>query len=48
MQHRDVQYYLSGIGVEWRFNLPRAPCWGGVFEHGENDQALSQEACWKS
>ena len=32
MQHQDVQQYLSGVGVEWRFNLPRAPWWGGVFE----------------
>ena len=24
--------HLSTLGVEWTFNLPRAPWWGGVFE----------------
>lgn len=32
MHHKKVQQYLSGVGVEWRFNLERAPWWGGVFE----------------
>lgn len=32
MQHRDVQRYLAGVGVEWSFNVERAPWWGGVFE----------------
>ncbi len=32
MQHEDVQCYLSGVGIKWTFNLPRAPWWGGVFE----------------
>ena len=32
MHHEDVQRYLAGIGVEWVFNLERAPWWGGVFE----------------
>ena len=32
VRHQDVQHYLSGIGVEWLFNLERAPWWGGVFE----------------
>ena len=30
--NEDVQRYLSGLGVRWDFNLPRAPWWGGVFE----------------
>jgi len=33
MQHEDVQQYLAGVGVQWTFNLARAPWWGGVFEH---------------
>lgn len=27
-----VQEHLSSMGVEWKFNLEKAPCWGGVFE----------------
>ena len=30
--HEDVYQYLSGAGIQWSFNLPRAPWWGGVFE----------------
>ena len=32
LQHKEVQGYLSGVGIEWLFNLERAPWWGGVFE----------------
>ena len=28
----EVQRYLAGVGVEWQFNLERAPWWGGFFE----------------
>ena len=28
----DVQGYLAGVGVEWQFNLEKAPWWGGIFE----------------
>lgn len=28
----EVQEHLSGLGVEWRFNVERAPWWGGIFE----------------
>ena len=28
----EVQRYLDGVGVNWKFNVPRAPWWGGVFE----------------
>ena len=31
-RHEDVQQYLSGLGVQWVFNLPKAPWWGGFFE----------------
>lgn len=24
--------YLEGAGVEWTFNLEKAPWWGGIFE----------------
>ncbi len=30
--HADVQKYLTGLGVKWIFNVPKAPWWGGVFE----------------
>ena len=32
MQHEDVKQHLSGRGVEWVFNIERAPWWGGCFE----------------
>ena len=32
MDHEDVQRYLSGVGVQWTFNLARAPWWGGVYK----------------
>ena len=32
LQHKEVQDYLSGAGVQWTFNLARTPWWGGVFE----------------
>ncbi len=28
----EVKDYLANLGVEWVFNLERAPWWGGVFE----------------
>ena len=28
----EVQGYLAGVGVEWQFNLEKAPWWGGFFE----------------
>ena len=28
----EVQQYLSGIGMEWVFNLEQAPWCGGIFE----------------
>ena len=27
-----VLKHLSGLGVEWKFNLEKAPWWGGIFE----------------
>jgi len=30
--HNDVQKYLSGLGIQWTFNLPKSPWWGGLFE----------------
>ena len=32
VSHPEVKSYLAGIGVQWTFNLPKAPWWGGVFE----------------
>ena len=28
----DVQQHASGLGIQWTFNLPKAPWWGGIFE----------------
>ena len=30
--HKEVKDYLSDVGVEWTFNLEKAPWWGGLFE----------------
>ena len=30
--HSDVQRHLSRFKIQWVFNLPRAPWWGGIFE----------------
>ncbi len=30
--HPDTQSYLSRSGIEWSFNLEKAPWWGGLFE----------------
>ena len=32
MQSEEVERFLSGIMVEWQFNLAKAPWWGGMFE----------------
>ena len=32
MRDDEVKQYLSGVGVEWVFNLEKAPWWGGIFE----------------
>ena len=32
MSHYDTRKHLSDLGVEWQFNVERAPWWGGVFE----------------
>ena len=32
LKDRDVKDHLSHVGVEWTFNLEKAPWWGGVFE----------------
>ena len=32
VKSREVQEHLTGLGVEWKFNVERAPWWGGIFE----------------
>ena len=32
MNHPDVHRYLENARVEWKFNVEKAPWWGGVFE----------------
>lgn len=32
LNHPEVKQYFSGIGMEWSFNLEKAPWWGGIFE----------------
>ena len=30
--HSEVKRHLADLGVQWIFNLPKAPWWGGMFE----------------
>ena len=32
LNQSEVQQYFAGVGMEWIFNLEKAPWWGGVFE----------------
>lgn len=32
VSHGNIQQYITGLGIEWVFNLPKVPWWGGVFE----------------
>ena len=32
MSHPTVKQYLSSTNIQWRFNIERAPWWGGFFE----------------
>ena len=32
IRHEDVQRHFAGIGVDWLFNIEKAPWWGGMFE----------------
>ena len=31
-RHPEVRAELDNKGIEWRFNIARAPWWGGFFE----------------
>lgn len=30
MNHKEVQQYSAGVGIEWAFNIERAPWWALV------------------
>ena len=32
LNHPEVLQYFAGIGMQWSFNLEKAPWWGGIFE----------------
>ena len=32
LNHPEVLHYFARVGVQWSFNLEKAPWWGGVFE----------------
>ena len=32
LNHPKVLHYFAGVGMQWSFNLEKAPWWGGVFE----------------
>ena len=32
MADKKLQYHLAHFGIRWKFNLSRAPWWGGQFE----------------
>lgn len=32
LKHPELDEYLSGLHIQWSFNLEKAPWWGGIFE----------------
>ena len=32
LNHPEVLQFFTGVGVQWSFNLEKAPWWGGIFE----------------
>ena len=32
VSHEDVQRHVADLGIQWVFNLPKAPWWGRIFE----------------
>ena len=32
MKQPELARYLTEVGIEWKFNLEKAPWWGGIFE----------------
>ena len=32
LKDEEVQRHLADLGVEWKFNVEKAPWWGGIFE----------------
>ena len=28
----EVQRYFEGVGIKWKFNIPKNPWWGGLFK----------------
>ena len=38
--HNEVKEYLSHVGVEWTFNLEKAPWWGGLLERMVKSRCL--------
>ena len=45
----EVQRYFEGIGIKWRFNVPMAQWWGGLFERlVRSTKTLSQESLGSS
>ena len=45
VSHSDVQRHLTGLGIQWTFNLPKAPWWGGVFEWWLRWKQSSSDIC---
>ena len=39
--YRDVIESSANIGIEWSFNLEKAPWWGGIFERMIVSQKMS-------
>ena len=32
LRQPECKRYLADVGVQWTFNLEKAPWWGGIFE----------------
>ena len=44
----EARRCFSQLGVTWKFNLEKAPWWGGMFERMiKSATEVSKEVCWK-
>ena len=40
----EVQRYFEGVGIHWRFTVPRAPWWGGLIERLVFNETLPKKS----
>uniref|UniRef100_A0A915DUQ0 Integrase catalytic domain-containing protein n=1 Tax=Ditylenchus dipsaci TaxID=166011 RepID=A0A915DUQ0_9BILA len=45
---KEISNYMVEHKIDWKFNTPRAPWRGGVFESNSNSQKMPQTHTWNS